>query len=194
MFCSSSNTRHGASIFSVSPPTRQAHGQPRPHATTAIRTPPRSPQANAYAERWVRTLRHELLDRTIIWNQQQLEQLLREYVEHYNTQRPHRGIGQRAPNDSGNVTPIGPGHPNDTPPAADSSTNTDRRPDPRATPVSPTSTRPESHRNGQKHDNDQLKSASTNIRHVQTLGLSSRRSRQRECALSRTTSAELSQQ
>ena len=39
---------------------------------TALRTPPRSPQANAYAERWVRGLRRELLDRTIIWNQQQL--------------------------------------------------------------------------------------------------------------------------
>ena len=78
---------------------------------TAIRIPPRSPQANAYAERWVRTLRHELLDRTIIWNQHQLEQLLREYVEHYNTQRPHRGIGQRAPSDSGNVTPIRPNNP-----------------------------------------------------------------------------------
>jgi transposase InsO family protein len=76
----------------------------------AISTPPRSPQANAFAEQWVRTLRHELLDRTIIWNQQ-LEQLLREYIEHYNTQRPHRGIGQRAPNDQGIVTPIGPGHP-----------------------------------------------------------------------------------
>jgi len=78
---------------------------------TAIRIPPRSPQANAYAERWVRTLRHELLDRTIIWNERQLRQLLEEYIEHYNTQRPHRGIGQRAPNDTGNLVPIGPGHP-----------------------------------------------------------------------------------
>ena len=51
---------------------------------TAIRTP-RSPQANAYAERWVRTLRHELLDRTIIWNEHQLQQLLAEYREHYNS-------------------------------------------------------------------------------------------------------------
>lgn len=75
---------------------------------TAIRIPPRSPQANAYAERWVRTLRHELLDRTIIWNATQLRRLLEEYIEHYNTQRPHRGIGQRAPNDKGNVTPIRP--------------------------------------------------------------------------------------
>jgi putative transposase len=78
---------------------------------TAIRTPPRSPQANAFAERWVRTLRHELLDRTIIWNEHQLRALLVEYVEHYNTHRPHRGICQRAPNDTGDVAPIRPGRP-----------------------------------------------------------------------------------
>jgi len=77
---------------------------------TAIRTPPRSPQANAYAERWVRTLRHELLDRTIIWNERQLRVLLDEYIAHYNSHRPHRGINQRAPNDpTDNVTPICPG-------------------------------------------------------------------------------------
>nr|WP_291822855.1 integrase core domain-containing protein [Candidatus Microthrix sp.] len=74
---------------------------------TAIRTPPRSPQANAYAERWVRTLRHELLDRTIIWNEHQLRSLLEEYLEHYNNHRPHRGLHQRAPNDTADVTPIG---------------------------------------------------------------------------------------
>lgn len=78
---------------------------------TAIRTPPRSPQANALAERWVRTLRHELLDRTIIWNEPQLRVLLEEYVEHYNNHRPHREIQQRAPNDDGDVIPIGKGQP-----------------------------------------------------------------------------------
>jgi putative transposase len=77
----------------------------------AIRTPPRSPQANAYAERWVRTLRHELLDRTIIWNAPQLRSLLEEYVEHYNSHRPHRGLHQQAPNDTEDVTPIGTGQP-----------------------------------------------------------------------------------
>jgi putative transposase len=73
---------------------------------TAIRTPPRSPQANAYAERWVQALRHELLDRTIIWNEHQLRHLLEEDVEHYNNRRPHRGLHQRAPNDTEDVTPI----------------------------------------------------------------------------------------
>jgi transposase InsO family protein len=60
--------------------------------------------ANAYAERWVRTLRHELLDRTIIFNVRQLRALLTEYVDHYNTHRPHRALRQRAPNDHEVVT------------------------------------------------------------------------------------------
>ncbi|CAN5835029.1 hypothetical protein BH23ACT4_BH23ACT4_08320 [soil metagenome] len=38
---------------------------------TAIRIPPRTPQANAFADQWVRTLRYELVDRTIIWNERQ---------------------------------------------------------------------------------------------------------------------------
>lgn len=76
-----------------------------------LRVPPRSPQANAFAERWVQTLRHELLDRTIIWNEKQLRTLLVEYIDHYNTHRPHRGINQRAPNDTGEVVAIQPGHP-----------------------------------------------------------------------------------
>ena len=67
--------------------------------------------ANAFAERWVRTLRHELLDRTIIWNERQLRRLLEEYIEHYNIHRPYRSLHQRAPNDTNDVTPIGPGHP-----------------------------------------------------------------------------------
>jgi transposase InsO family protein len=79
--------------------------------TTIIRTPPRTPVANAYAERWVGTVRRELLDRTLIWNRGQLEQLLGRYVEHYNTRRPHRSLSQRAPDDHGRGVAYRPGQP-----------------------------------------------------------------------------------
>jgi transposase InsO family protein len=69
----------------------------RSDGATIIRIPPRTPIANAYAERWIASVRRELLDRTLIWNRPHLELLLREYVEHYNTHRPHRTLGQRAP-------------------------------------------------------------------------------------------------
>ena len=82
----------------------------RSEGATIIRTPPYTPVANAYAERWVGTVRRELCDRTLIWNQRQLEQLLDEYVEHYNTHRPHRSLGQRAPNDT-EVVEYRAGHP-----------------------------------------------------------------------------------
>jgi len=82
----------------------------RSDGTTIIRTPPHAPVANAYAERWVGTVRRELLDRTLIWNRPQLERLLREYVEHYNTHRPHRTLGQRAPDDH-DVVAYRPGQP-----------------------------------------------------------------------------------
>lgn len=65
-----------------------------------ITTPPRAPKANAFAERWVRTVRHELLDRTLVWNQQQLRRLLDEYVAHYNQHRPHRSLNQDPPGGS----------------------------------------------------------------------------------------------
>ena len=52
---------------------------------------------NAYAERWVGTIRRELLDRTLIWNQRQLHALLAEYVEHYNRHRPHRSLHNTPP-------------------------------------------------------------------------------------------------
>jgi transposase InsO family protein len=70
----------------------------RSDGATIIRTPPYTPVANAYAERWVGTVRRELCDRTLVWNRRQLEQLLDQYVEHYDTHRPHRSLGQRAPN------------------------------------------------------------------------------------------------
>ncbi len=73
---------------------------------TVLRIPPRAPRANAYAERWVRTLRHELLDRTLIWNQAHLRRLLVAYIAHYNDHRPHRGRDQRAPTDTSDVASI----------------------------------------------------------------------------------------
>jgi putative transposase len=72
----------------------------------AITTPPGAPQANAFAERWVRTVRHELLDQTLIWNHRQLQRLLTEFIEHHNTHRPHRSLNQQAPNDHGDAQVI----------------------------------------------------------------------------------------
>jgi putative transposase len=63
----------------------------------AVVTPPRAPKANAYAERWVRTVRAECLDWTLIWNQRHLHHVLAKYVKHYNTGRPHRGSNLEVP-------------------------------------------------------------------------------------------------
>jgi transposase InsO family protein len=64
---------------------------------TIIRSGVRIPRMNAIMERWVRTCRSELLDRTLIWNQHHLLHALREYETFYNTHRPHQGIGQARP-------------------------------------------------------------------------------------------------
>jgi transposase InsO family protein len=64
---------------------------------TIIRTPTRAPQANAIAERFVGTIRHELLDRILIINHRHAATALREYTQHYNNHRPHRTLGQAAP-------------------------------------------------------------------------------------------------
>jgi putative transposase len=66
-------------------------------AIEVIKTPVRSPRANAYAERWVRTVRSECLDRTLIAGRRHLEQVLADYVRHYNGHRPHRGLGLAVP-------------------------------------------------------------------------------------------------
>ncbi len=57
-----------------------------------IRTPVRSPRANAYAERFVRTVRHECLDHLLVISRRHLQSVLDEYVRHYNQARPHRGL------------------------------------------------------------------------------------------------------
>jgi transposase InsO family protein len=62
-----------------------------------IRTPVRAPRANAYAERFVGTVRRECLDRMLTFGRRHLERVLAEYIAHYNDHRPHRALGQPAP-------------------------------------------------------------------------------------------------
>jgi putative transposase len=62
-----------------------------------LRTPFRTPNANAYAERFVRTVRSECLDQLLIVNTRHLERVLRSYAKHYNGHRPHQGISQQIP-------------------------------------------------------------------------------------------------
>jgi putative transposase len=61
-----------------------------------IRTPIHAPNANAYVERWVGTMRRECLDRLLILSHRQLERVLRVYLQDYNVGRPHRARPARA--------------------------------------------------------------------------------------------------
>jgi putative transposase len=72
-------------------------------AIEVLRTPVRAPQANAYAERWVGTVRRELLDRMLILGCRQLRAVLTEYADHYNGHRLHRALGQAPPLGSGEL-------------------------------------------------------------------------------------------
>jgi putative transposase len=56
----------------------------------AVKIPPRSPRANAYAERFVLTARTEVTDRMLIFGERHLRSILAEYEAHYNGRRPHR--------------------------------------------------------------------------------------------------------
>ena len=62
-----------------------------------LASPPQAPRANAICERIIGTLRRELFDRLLVVNEHHLRQVLTEYLQHYNTARPHRALRQLAP-------------------------------------------------------------------------------------------------
>jgi putative transposase len=64
----------------------------RSEGAEVIRTPFQAPKANAFAERWVGTIRRDCLDWILIVSRRQLEQVLRVYIDHYNGHRPHRAL------------------------------------------------------------------------------------------------------
>jgi putative transposase len=64
-----------------------------------VKIRPRSPAANAYAERWVRTVRAEYTDRMLIAGLRHVRAVLDEYTAHYNRHRPHRARNLRPPDD-----------------------------------------------------------------------------------------------
>jgi hypothetical protein len=69
----------------------------RSEGARVICTPIRAPNANAFCERWVGTVRRECLDWMLIRGRRHLERILREYADHYNRHRPHRGLGLGVP-------------------------------------------------------------------------------------------------
>jgi putative transposase len=69
----------------------------RTEGIKVIQTPIRAPPANAFAERFVRTVRGECLDWLLILGRRQLERVLRIYIAHYNNERPHRGLALLPP-------------------------------------------------------------------------------------------------
>ncbi len=69
----------------------------RTEGVRVIRTPIRAPKANAFAERFVRTVRQDCLDHVLIFGRRHLDWVLKAYVAHYVKERPHRGPGLATP-------------------------------------------------------------------------------------------------
>ncbi len=71
-----------------------------------MKLPPRSPNLNAYAERFVRSIKEECLSRVVVLGERHLRLLVREYVEHYHRERNRQGFGNQLL--SGNAPPADP--------------------------------------------------------------------------------------
>jgi putative transposase len=79
----------------------------RAEGAEVLQTPVQAPNANAHAERWVRTVRAECLDWLLIVGQSHLDRILRIYIQHYNRHRPHRALKLHAPDQPAGVTVAG---------------------------------------------------------------------------------------
>jgi putative transposase len=77
----------------------------RSEGVEVIRLPYRSPRANSFAERWVGTVRREVLDHLLIFGRHHLARVLDEFIEHYHEARPYQGLGQRRPCEPAEVIP-----------------------------------------------------------------------------------------
>ena len=71
-----------------------------------VRCPVRAPNCNAFAERFVRSIKYECLDRMILFGEASLRRALREYVAHYHSERNHQGVGNRLLDPPGKVVLI----------------------------------------------------------------------------------------
>ena len=58
-----------------------------------LRLPPRSPNLNAFAERWVRSVKQECLSKLILFGESSLQRALREFIVHFHSERNHQGKG-----------------------------------------------------------------------------------------------------
>jgi len=93
---------------------RARDGKFGPHFAAAasgieiLKTPPQTPQANAFCERFIGSLRRECLDHLLILHLKQLRRIVQEYIAYFNTARPHQGLDQQTPDGvaSGSPWPV----------------------------------------------------------------------------------------